>query len=64
MIKITLSFFANLQTIFGEEIILQVEHPIRVIELFFLFKTKDGIPANSIFLHGDVSLNDDYNILQ
>lgn len=63
MIKITLSFFANLQPLFGEEIVIQVDYPVTVIEVFGLFKTKEGMDANKVFLDGNISLKDDYNIL-
>ncbi len=63
LIKIILTFFANLQPLFGEEQVIYIEYPIRIIEIFLLFKTKEGIRANNVFLDGNISLKEDFNIL-
>ncbi len=66
MISITLSFFANLQEIFGEIQELQVEspnYPIRIIEIFRLFFTRNRGSAAAFFLDGNTYLKDDYTML-
>ncbi|MHA1521283.1 MAG: hypothetical protein ACTSRK_13950 [Promethearchaeota archaeon] len=63
MISITLSFFANLQAIFGEIQELQVEFPVRIIEIFPLFFTHKNKSASAYFLDGNTYLKDDHTIL-
>jgi molybdopterin converting factor small subunit len=62
MITLTLSFFAFLQEDFGKEQIITIKEPIRLIQLFNLFSSKNSEKGNVYFLNnGD--LKTDYIIL-
>ncbi|MFX0084462.1 MAG: MoaD/ThiS family protein [Candidatus Hodarchaeota archaeon] len=62
MIILKLSFFAFLQEIFGKERYVSIDGPIRFIELFHLFKSKNGEDGASFFLD-NASLKDGFTIL-
>ena len=68
MIELKLSFFAFLEDIFGKEKYLRIDEPIRIIELFSLFKSVNGENGTSFFLdntslkHGFTILIDGRNI--
>ncbi len=53
MITIKLTFFAILQTEFGEEQKISVEEPIKLMHLFDLFQSKNGEKGSNIFLENE-----------
>lgn len=62
MITITLSFFAFLEEQFGRKQSISIDEPIKIIELFQYFSTKNGEDSTSIFLSGN-QLNNGFTIL-
>lgn len=48
---------------FGETQTIELEYPVRIIEIFSLFFTKEHQSAGHIFLEAQVYLKDDFNIL-
>ena len=62
MITITLSFFAFLEEQFGRKQSISINEPIKIIELFRYFSTKNGEESSSIFLSG-TQLNNGFTIL-
>jgi len=62
MIKINLSFFAFLEKEFGKSQSIIINEPIRIIELFQYFNTRNEESSTSIFLSG-TSLKNGFTIL-
>ncbi|MFX0150364.1 MAG: MoaD/ThiS family protein [Candidatus Hodarchaeota archaeon] len=62
MITLTLCFFAYLQEDFGKELTIEVHKPIKLIQLFSLFSSKNRKKANDYFLNNH-DLKTDYIIL-
>lgn len=53
MIMIKVSFFAILQTEFGETHNITIEEPIRLLQLFDLFQSKKGERGSSFLIEND-----------
>ena len=53
MITIKLTFFAILQTEFGEEQKISVEEPFTLIQLLNFFQSKNGEKGSSFFLENE-----------
>lgn len=62
MITIKLSFFAFLQEHFGNERYISIDRPIRLIELFQLFKSGNGEYGHLFFLE-NADLKSGFTIL-
>lgn len=62
MITIKLCFFAFLQEHFGKERYISIDRPIRLIELFQLFKSVNGEYGCSFFLD-NVNVKSGFSIL-
>ncbi|MHA1967217.1 MAG: MoaD/ThiS family protein [Candidatus Hodarchaeales archaeon] len=62
MITVKLSFFALLQEHFGKERYISIDRPIRLIELFQLFKSDEGEYGCSYFLD-NANLKSGFTIL-
>lgn len=62
MITIKLSFFAILQSRFGEGQSIEIDEPMRLIQLFDLFKSNNGEKGSFYFLENG-KLKAGYSIL-